>query len=165
MKFWNKIRDYVFIILFVLLFRTFIATPAIVDGSSMDNTLNDGQIVIINKVIKYFKNYERFEIVVLENDEDNDRIIKRIIGLPNEKIEYKDNILYINGNKVTSDLKFEDTEDFVYETKNDEYFVMGDNRDVSKDSRMLGAFNKSDIIGEVNFRLYPFDKFGFISKK
>ena len=127
MKFWNKIRDYVFIILFVLLFRTFIATPAIVDGSSMDNTLNDGQIVIINKVIKYFKNYERFEIVVLENDEDNDRIIKRIIGLPNEKIEYKDNILYINGNKVTSDLKFEDTEDFVYETKNDEYFVMGDN--------------------------------------
>jgi signal peptidase I len=161
-KFWKAIKDYVYIIIAVVLFRTFIATPAIVDGDSMDTTLADGQIVLINKIIYSISDIERYDIVIVKNDEDNDKIIKRVIGLPNEKISYKDDVLYINGNKVKMNIKFEHTDDFETETKDNEYFVMGDNRDISKDSRVLGNFNEDSIIGRVGFRFYPFDKAGMI---
>ena len=161
-KFWKEAKDYILIIIAVLLIRTFIVTPAIVDGASMDYTLEDGQLVFINKFVYNVKDVERFDIVVLNNEEDNDRIIKRIIGLPNEKIEYNNNQLYVNGKLVEQNYEVEQTEDFTVVTKENEYFVLGDNRDVSKDSRMLGNFNKKDIVGRVNFRILPFKKFGSI---
>ncbi len=159
-KFLKEIKDYIIIILVVVLVRTFIVTPAVVSGDSMDNTLNDGHIVFINKFKYIFSDVKRFDIVVLNNEEDNDKIIKRVIALPNEKVEYKDNKLYINDKEVKCD--FELTEDFIYETKEDEYFVLGDNRDVSKDSRMLGNFKKEDIVGKVSLRIYPVDKMGSV---
>jgi len=161
-KVWLAIKDYVYIVVAVVLIRTFLITPAIVDGSSMDNTLNDGQLVIINKLVYNFKDINRFDIVVLDNETDNDKIIKRVIGLPGEKIEYKNNELYINDKLVKSEIEFVDTEDFVTVTKENEYFVLGDNRIVSKDSRMLGNFTKEDIVGKVNLRLFPFKKLGMV---
>ena len=161
-KFWKEAKDYILIIIAVLIIRTFIVTPAIVDGASMDYTLEDGQLVFINKLVYNIKDVERFDIVVLNNEEDNDRIIKRIIGLPNETIEYNNNQLYVNGKLVEQNYEVEQTEDFTVVTKENEYFVLGDNRDVSKDSRMLGNFNKKDIVGRVNFRILPFKKFGSI---
>ena len=161
-KIWYSIKDYVYIVLIVLLIRTFLITPAAVSGSSMESTLNNHDLVIINKLVYRIKPIERFDIVVVNNDEDNDRIIKRVIGLPNETIEYKDNKLYINGKLIETKLSFEYTDDFKVETKEDEYFVLGDNRDVSKDSRMLGSFNKKDIVGRVGIRFYPFDKVGYV---
>lgn len=161
-KFWKEAKDYILIIIAVLIIRTFIVTPAIVDGASMDYTLEDGQLVFINKFVYNVKDVERFDIVVLNNEEDNDRIIKRIIGLPNEKIEYNNNQLYVNGKLVEQNYEVEQTEDFTVVTKENEYFVLGDNRDVSKDSRMLGNFNKKDIVGRVNFRILPFKKFGSV---
>lgn len=162
LKFLNSIKDYIIIILVVVLFRTFIATPAVVNGDSMDNTLKDGHIVLINKLSYVFGDVKRFDIVVLNNETDSDKIIKRVIGLPNEKIEYKEGKLFINDSELKLEIKFEDTEDFVFETKENEYFVLGDNRDVSKDSRVLGNFNKEDIVGKVGIRFYPVDKFGSI---
>lgn len=162
LKFLNSIKDYIIIILVVVLFRTFIATPAVVNGDSMDNTLKDGHIVLINKLSYVFGDVKRFDIVVLNNESDSDKIIKRVIGLPNEKIEYKEGKLFINDSEIKLEIKFEDTEDFVFETKENEYFVLGDNRDVSKDSRVLGNFNKEDIVGKVGIRFYPVDKFGSI---
>jgi signal peptidase I len=161
---WNNIKDYVYIIIAVIIIRSFIVTPALVNGSSMDNTLKDGQLVLINKYIYRFKDINRFDIVVVKNEEDSDNIIKRVIALPNEKIEYKDNKLYINDKFIKTNYKFKKTEDFEYETKSGEYFVMGDNRVVSKDSRMLGAFTKKEIVGKVNIRLFPFNKIGKIDK-
>ena len=161
-KIWNEIKDYIFIILAVVLIRTFIVTPAIVDGGSMDNTLENGQLVLINKFIYRFDDINRFDIVVINNDADSDKIIKRVIGLPNEIIEYRDNILYINGKKVEAEIGFIDTEDFIAKTGENEYFVLGDNRLISKDSRYLGNFNRSSILGTVTFRFCPFDKIGFI---
>lgn len=161
----NKIKElmsYVIIIVVVVLFRSFIATPAVVNGDSMYDTLKNHDLVIINKITLSINDINRFDIVVIKNDADNDRIIKRVIGLPNEKIEYKDNILYINDKEVKADIQFEDTEDFIFETKDNEYFVLGDNRDISKDSRFLGAFDRKNIIGKVGFRFYPFDKIGTI---
>ena len=87
-KIWYSIKDYVYIVLIVVLIRTFLITPAAVSGSSMESTLNNHDLVIINKLVYRIKPIERFDIVVVNNDEDNDRIIKRVIGLPNETIEY-----------------------------------------------------------------------------
>ena len=160
-KFWNTIKDYVYIILAVVLIRSFIVTPALVDGASMDETLKDGELVLINKFVYIVSDINRFDVVVVNNEHDEDKIIKRVIALPNEKIEYKDDVLYINDKEVKG-MTFEHTSDFVYETKDDEYFVMGDNRDISKDSRLLGNFKSKDIVGKVNLRIFPFKKFGSI---
>jgi len=161
-KIWNEIKDYIFIILAVVLIRTFIVTPAIVDGGSMDNTLENGQLVLINKFIYRFDDINRFDIVVINNDADSDKIIKRVIGLPNEIIEYRDNILYINGKKVEAEIGFIDTKDFIAKTGENEYFVLGDNRPISKDSRYFGSFKKDKILGRVTIRLFPFSKFGLV---
>lgn len=161
-KIWNSIKDYVYIVLAVLIIRTYLVTPAIVDGDSMNNTLLDGQIVILNKITYRFNDVNRFDIVVIKNSEDNDKIIKRVIGLPNEKIRYTDNKLYINDKLIETNLSFKETQDFEYETKKGEYFVLGDNRVVSKDSRILGNFKKEDIVGKVNIRIYPLDRIGSI---
>ena len=160
----NEIKDYVIIIVVVVIIRTFIVTPAIVEGASMDTTLEDGQLVLINKLTYSFNEIERYDIVVLDNEIDNDRIIKRVIGLPNEKITYINNQLFINDELVEVPFEFAETEDFVLTTREGEYFVLGDNRKVSKDSRLLGNFTKEDVVGKVSLRLFPFNKFGKIEK-
>ena len=160
--FWKEAKDYIIIIVCVILVRTFIVTPAIVDGPSMDDTLADGQLVFINKFIYRFKDIERFDIVVVDNEINNDKIIKRVIGLPNETIEYRDNKLYINGTYTPEAYRFKDTADFIKQTKDNEYLVLGDNRPVSQDSRQLGNFTKENILGRVKFRVFPFTKFGII---
>ena len=108
--------------------------------------LKDGQIVKISKV-EEDTIINRFDIVIAEKEEGYN-IIKRVIGLPYETIEYKDNHLYINGQITTED--FIDTyliktEDFSITLKNDEYFLLGDNREYSTDSRILGPFLKKSI--------------------
>jgi signal peptidase I len=164
-KFWDAIKDYVFIVIAVLIIRTFIVTPAIVSGASMDDTLKDGQLVIVNKFIYRFSDIKRFDIVVLENDKTEDKIIKRVIGLPNETIEYRQNRLYVNDELIEVDFDYKETANFTYTTKDGEYFVLGDNRPVSKDSRSFGVFTSDDFVGRVKYRLYPFSKFGSIEKK
>jgi signal peptidase I len=161
-KFWNAIKDYVIIVAVVVLIRTFLVTPALVDGDSMKDNLINNDLVIINKLVYRFNDIQRFDVVVVKNDADKDKIIKRVIGLPNETIIYRNNKLYINNEEVKVDIVFKDTDDFEYTTKDNEYFVMGDNRPVSKDSRYLGAFKREKIVGKVSIRLFPFNKFGFV---
>ena len=156
--------DYLLIIIVVVIVRTFIVTPAIVSGASMDDTLKDGQLVLLNKFVYRIKDIERFDIVVVKNEQGKDKIIKRVIGLPNETIEYKDNKLYIDGKLVKTNLKFKKTNDFTTTTGENEYFVLGDNRVVSKDSREFGNFTKNEIAGKVTIRLFPFNKIGKIDK-
>ncbi len=159
MKFIKSLLPYITIIIVVVLIRTFIITPVRVDGSSMYPTLNGGEIMILNKLGKI----NRLDIVVVKT-ESEDNIIKRVIGMPGETVELKDEKIYIN------DEEFEDTYGFgtTYNTnsmpkvllKDDEYFVMGDNREVSLDSRVLGPINKKDIKGTTSLVIFPFKSFG-----
>lgn len=169
-KFKNILKElypYVIIVVVVVLFRTFIATPVRVDGSSMDSTLKHGDILILNKLDT---NYERFDVVVVNVTIDGrtSKLVKRVIGLPGENIEYKENELYING-KVIEDVSTERTKDFslkelynVGSIPDDYYFVMGDNRSNSRDSRdyTVGLIKKEDIVGTTTIRLFPFNKIG-----
>lgn len=158
MKLIKEITPYLLIILSIIIIRTFIITPVRVSGTSMDPTLTEGEILILKK---YDKSFKRFDIVVLKHWDD--KIIKRIIGLPGETIEYRHNTLYING-KETKDIIKNGTADFSFEGKIPEghYFVLGDNRKNSADSRSLGLFSKEDIEGTTTFALFPFQSFGFI---
>lgn len=157
---------YVIIISVVVLVRYFLITPVRVSGPSMKPTLKNGEIVLLEKVDK---NYERFDIVVLKSF--GERLIKRIIGLPGEYVEYKNSKLYINDKEVEekfiSGISFEDFGliDIKYiEIPKDMYFVVGDNRNNSTDSRIIGLIKKEDIQGKVIFRLFPFNKIGKIKK-
>jgi len=158
----KDIIDIIVIVIVVALIRTFLFTPAKVKGDSMNDTLIDKEVIIVNKIDYTLNEANRFEIVVFER-ENGEKLIKRVIGLPGEKVEYKNNVLYINDKEVETPIDFEKTNDFIYEEVEDyAYFVLGDNRDNSVDSRAIGTISKDDIIGTVKLVLFPFNKLGFV---
>ncbi len=126
----------------------------------MDPNLSDGDLMILDKVSYYFNDISRFDIVVIETNEE--LIIKRVIGLPGETVEYKDNKLYINDELVEENFERASIEDHVFEqvVPTDSYIVIGDNRANSKDSRILGTIEEKEIIGKANLTIYPFDRLG-----
>lgn len=158
----KDIYPYVLVVILVVLARTFIITPAIVDGPSMEPTLYNNNIVLLNKLDYKLNEVKRFDVVVVSwNDE---KIIKRVIGLPGEHIEYKKGNLYVDGFKVDENFTHQDTDDFKLEEigyltiPGDKYLVVGDNRPNSTDSRVIGLFDKKDILGKVNLRIFPVNK-------
>lgn len=159
--------SYIVIIVVVVLIRTFIATPVMVDGTSMVPTLVDNQILILYKLSK---NYNRFDIVVIDHEVrgKEEKLVKRVIGLPGEYVEYKDSKLYINKKEVKEDFIDVETEDWslaklgYLEIPEGYYFVVGDNRGDSSDSRILGLIHEKEIKGKIKFSLFPFSRFGKI---
>jgi len=159
-KFIKELIPYIIIIIVVVLIRTFIITPVIVVGDSMVPTLKDGQILLLNKLDYKFNEIERYDIVVIEVG--NGEIIKRVIGLPGEYIEYKENTLYIDGHEEETIYNF-DTDDFTLKDicdcdkiPQDKYLVLGDNREVSSDSRgPIGLIDIEDIKGSTKISIWP----------
>lgn len=142
-----------------------------VSGSSMENTLSDGDNLIVDKISYRFHEPERFDIIIFPYQYEADTYyIKRIIGMPGEKVRIDDaGNIYINGEilkesygrEIILDSGIAKDEIILGE---DEYFVLGDNRNNSSDSRdpSVGIIHKEDIIGRAWLRIYPFDDFGFI---
>jgi len=159
MKFLKEIILYAIIFLSVILIRSYIITPVIVSGDSMNDTLKDGELLLLKK---FDNDYSRFDVVVFKYEDS--KLIKRIIGLPGEHIAYKSGVLYINGERVEESLSsitsnFE-LEEIGYDVIPDGYyFVLGDNRRNSSDSRIIGLINKKDIEGITDFRIWPFGSF------
>lgn len=151
----KELIPYVIILVVVVSFRTFIATPIIVHGSSMNPTLDGGELMVLNKRSKV----DRFDIVVV--DTGGEEIIKRVIAMPGETIACENGKVYVNGRLQEEDYSQGVTNDFEKVTLEDnQYFVMGDNRENSKDSRAYGPFKDTQIKGTTKLVLFPFNKIG-----
>lgn len=156
----KEILDYIIIIIVVIFIRTLIFTPIKVEQSSMNPTLNSKDVMILNKIGYKINGLKRFDIVVIKKDDDY--LIKRVIGLPNETLEYRENKLYINGKETKEPFTKKITSDFKLDNKisKDSYFLIGDNRGNSIDSRIFGEVSKKNILGKTNFVIFPFDRIG-----
>ena len=175
-KFIKKIIIYIIIIMVVIMIRTFIITPVEVDGSSMEDTLHDNELLLLSKISYKISEINRFDIVVI--DKGDDKVVKRVIGLPGDEVEYRENMLFINGEKIddiyaknaTFDFDVKDIclikdniEECTYtKVPEGKYIVLGDNRLISSDSRVNGFIDEEDILGKAVFRIWPLNKIGLI---
>lgn len=166
----DLIKYIVIAILIVIPVRMFIAQPFIVSGESMFSTFLDGDYLIIDEISYHLREPHRGDVVVFKYPLDTKRFfIKRIIGLPNEEIEIKSGVVSIT-NKENPEgfvleepyLKQEFIDDFNFKTGNEEFFVMGDNRARSSDSRYWGALPENLIIGRAFVRLLPLNNISYL---
>ncbi|MBM0065178.1 signal peptidase I [Alkalicoccobacillus gibsonii] len=169
---WEWVKAIAIALLLAFVIRTFMFASVVVDGESMQPTLEPDDKLIVNKIGLQLSEPERFDIMVFHAPGGND-YIKRVIGLPGEEIEYKDDTLYVNQEPVAEPFldemkqRYEGeilTGDFTLEelphalgpvVPEDSYFVMGDNRRRSKDSRDIGAVHKEDMIGGASLTFWP----------
>jgi len=166
--FWELLRFAMLAFLIVLPIRILIAQPFIVSGSSMYPTFQDGNYLIVDQISYRFEEPNRGDIIIFRFPKDKKKFfIKRIIGLPNESIK-------IDGSKITImndnhpdgfDLNEQYVKNLAFDNMtvvlgNDEFFVMGDNRNSSSDSRSWGNVKENLIIGHVLLRLLPINQIG-----
>lgn len=168
---WSWIWSFIVAFIIVGAVYIFLGRPFTVSGASMYPTLHNGDRMILSKI----GDINRFDVVVLKAPDENVEYIKRVIGMPGDTLELKQGVLYINGKKIEQ--PFINTEalqkqtvfidDFTLqsltgETKIPEgkYFVMGDNRGVSRDSRMIGLIDRKAIEGKAVFTIWPMNQFG-----
>lgn len=166
-------------VLLALFIRGFVFEQALVVGDSMQDTLHDGQRLIVYKTGYFFNPPERGDIIILKYHEgtfkylpfpDPNEIdyIKRVIGVPGDVIDIKNGSVYVNGKKLDEPYAKGTTEkygmDFPIRIPPDKVFVLGDNRENSSDSRQIGLIDFNRIRGKAVFRIYPFNKFGLIAK-
>lgn len=177
----SKMSEFISTLLYILialviflLIRTFLFAPVSVEGDSMVPTLHDDDRLILNKVASI----ERFDVVVFNAPDDPEKqYIKRVIGIPGDTVEVQDEVLYVNGEAVPEkylqpelfDLSESEafTEDFnlailtgLTEVPEGHYFLLGDNRQNSKDSRYFGFVDEDAIIGTTDLRFWPLEDFG-----
>lgn len=157
----------------VILIITYVGQRTVVNGDSMDNTLQDGQNLIMDKISYRFHDPNRFDIVIFPGPEEEggDLFIKRVIGLPGETVQIIDGKVYINNEELTEDdygitelISNPGSFDEPYTLGEEEYFCLGDNRPVSYDSRYpeVGPVDRSEIVGKVWIRIWPLSEFGSV---
>ena len=159
-----------FVLLLTFLVVRYVGQRTQVEGDSMQNTLYNKDQLIVDKISYRFRDPERFDIIVFPFQyKENTYYIKRIIGLPGETVQILDGDIYINGEVLEEDYGKETmvvSGRAVNEIQlgEDEYFVLGDNRNHSEDSRFeeVGNIKRSDIIGRAFIRIWPFSRFGLL---
>lgn len=162
LKLLKEAIPYIIIIVVVLLLRAYVVTPIRVNGLSMYDTLEGDEIMLLWKLGEI----ERYDIVVadVKVSGSDDVVIKRVYGLPGETISCEDGKIYINGSLIEDEYGYRETSDFGPVTLGEnEYFLLGDNREISLDSRVFGKVTRDEIEGTTNFILLPFKKFGNVS--
>lgn len=175
----SMVREIVEMILYLalaliaaLLIVKYVGQRTQVDGRSMEPTLEDGQNLILDKVSYRFRDPERFDIIVFPFNKDGkeEHFIKRIIGLPGETVQIIDGYVYINDEKLESDIYGKEIIKSAGRAAEpitlgeDEYFVLGDNRNNSRDGRTVevGNIKRSEITGRAFFRIWPLNKIGIL---
>ncbi len=170
--FWETIKVVIIALLIVIPIRYFLFQPFVVSGDSMEPNYSHGNYLIVESVSYRIREPQRGEVIVFYYPEDPSfRHIKRIIGLPEETVTINGNRIeiispdgesfFINEENYLNSSTKSDKEEFFL--KKDEYFVMGDNRSASFDSRRWGSLPKENIIGKTTIRVFPLSEFEIIS--
>lgn len=172
--------QFLFLLALIFALRTFVLGTVYVKGSSMEPNFHHGDLVFVNKLATSIGSPKKGDIVIcqLNSDGQKEKIIKRVIGLPGDVIDIvwngdSENVeyyLYVNDELIdepylNETMMTKGDIDYPFTVPDRSYFVMGDNRNASSDSRRvsIGPIEKGSLYGKVIFRLYPFDGFGFIS--
>lgn len=144
-------------LILALTIHLFLAQATIVFGRSMEPSLFERQRLIIDKITYYFRAPNRNDIVVIKRPEMEELLVKRIVGLPGERVEIRDGYVYINGNRLPEPYPHAQYPQNIpsYTLGPVEYYVLGDNRGNSNDSRAFGPILREDILGRVWFRYWP----------
>ena len=167
---WDLVKFAIIALAIVIPIRMWIAQPFVVSGESMYPTFDDGEYLIVDEISYIVGNINRGDVVIFRYPKDPKRyFIKRIIGLPNEKIIVNDGEVTIINKENPDGIKLSEpyvNEEFFtgseYITKDDEYFVLGDNRNRSSDSRFWGILPKNLMIGKAFLRLLPFKSMSYL---
>jgi signal peptidase I, bacterial type len=168
------ISDVCIMIGVVLLLQQYVFSVGQVFGKSMEPNLTESQKLIVDRVTYRFAEPHRFDIVAVKFPDADSYWVKRVIGLPGEKVEYIQGKLYVNGEMIEESFLKNNvfTKDFstisFFPNSNgiipdDNYLVLGDNRNNSMDGRIMGTLSKKDILGVARISIYPFDKIGFLT--
>ena len=178
----SSLKTIFFVAVLVIGVRYFLVTPIAVQGASMMPTLENGEMLMVDKITPKITDYDRFDIIVFKATEEKN-YVKRIIGLPGDTVQYIDDVLYINDEKYDEPYLEEYktelidsgtlTEDFTLEeylqqtvVPEGHLFVLGDNRRVSVDSRLpeVGFVPIDTVIGKVRFVYWPLSQVGLIKE-
>ena len=163
---WELVKYAIVALIIVVPFRIFIAQPYIVSGSSMDPTFKNADYLIVDQLSKRFEDPKRESVVIIRYPKDTSKFfIKRLIGFPGETVEIKNGIVTIYNKDNKTGLKLNEPYVIYKKADNstitlgpDEYFVLGDNRAGSSDSRVWGTLPEKYIIGVPILRLFPLNK-------
>ena len=169
-SFWELARFTIIAIIIVIPIRIFIAQPFIVSGSSMSPTFENGQYLVVDELSYKLNDPERGDVAIFKYPKDTKKFfIKRVIGLPNETINIKGSDVTIINEKNPDGFIIDQpyvintaNNDLTFELKDEEYFVMGDNRSASSDSRSWGAVSRKLMVGKAFLRLLPINKIGIL---
>jgi signal peptidase I len=168
---WDLVKVVVIALVIIIPIRYYVIQPFIVSGSSMEPTFENGQYLIVNELDYHIGNPQRGDVIVFKYPKNtSEYFIKRVIGLPGEKVLIQNGkvIIYntanpngftLNESYLPAGLYTEATTDQPITLGPDEYFVLGDNRPASSDSRFWGDVPSNDIVGKVVLRAYPFSQF------
>lgn len=171
MEILDWLKNFLIALIIVSIIKFFLCDITRIDGDSMNPTLFDNDIIFLNRLSTFFREPKHGEIVVFHAPDINKYYIKRIIGIPGDKVEIYDGKVYLN------DLELDETyidrgvhtliaDDFKWEIQENQYFVLGDNRlpGKSRDSRDFGVIERNSIVNYASARLFPFSKIGSIYK-
>jgi signal peptidase I len=169
---WEIIKIVVIALVIVIPVRYFLFQPFLVNGQSMEPNFENGDYLIIDEISYRFHDPQRGEVIVFRYPYDlSKRFIKRIIGLPGETIEIKEGKIFVikENTEVLEESQYlskdlETQGNIKVSVPKDKFFVLGDNRQVSLDSRIWGLLPRQNIIGRVYLRLWPFKEIGKIEK-
>lgn len=159
-------RDIFLTALIAILVVIFVVQPVKVEGTSMEPWLEPQDRIFVNKFVYYFSGVKQGDIVVFWYPKDKTKsFIKRVIGLPGETVEVRAGVVYLNGEKLAEPYLAGELDNDSYPLQvvpPDQYFVLGDHRNSSNDSRDWGFVPKQNIFGEAVFRYWPLSKLGLI---
>lgn len=172
---WDLLKTAIVVVVVAFAVKFFLLQPYIVDGNSMLPNFDDQECLLVEKVSYRFNSPKRGDVIVFHPPGQNSiNYIKRIVGLPNERVEILENKIKIYNNKYPDGifldesyipnnyLTVSDKKDGLYSVGNDQYFVLGDNREHSSDSREWGNLPKTNILGKAWLEIYPFKNFDLV---